>query len=207
MVSPPMTPPTILLAVAVVVVCAPMWGTLAFQVTAPPPSTSSWMSRSSTTTMTTMTTMTPPPMTRLFSSTEQEVNTDAWEEDSDPRSNVERFLDKKFPAFYQLLGKNDEVWKTLNTDSTSSTGYTLFAPNAQAFQNLGEKKRNQLEDPRNLEIAQKNWFVPCGPYRSCDQSTTSYRRLDCPQTQRWWTSTYYRVRNSNLGRRGTCRTE
>lgn len=155
MVSPPMTPPTILLAVAIVVVCAPVWGTLAFQVTAPPPSTSSWMSRSSTT-MTTMTTMTTPPMTRLFSSTEQEVNTDAWEEDSDPRSNVERFLDKKFPAFYQLLGKNDEVWKTLNTDSTeSSTGYTLFAPNAQAFQNLGEKKRNQLEDPRNLEIAQK----------------------------------------------------
>mmetsp|Transcript_9827 Transcript_9827/g.13845 ORF Transcript_9827/g.13845 Transcript_9827/m.13845 type:complete len:244 (+) Transcript_9827:94-825(+) len=128
--------------ILLVVLSAPALFASAFQV-APTPSL---ISRPSTLSAATTT------PTTLFS-TEQEVNTDAWEEDSDARSNVERFLDKKFPAFYNLLGKNDDVWKTLG--DAESSGYTLFAPNAKAFEDLGDKKLNQLDDPRNLEIAQK----------------------------------------------------
>jgi uncharacterized surface protein with fasciclin (FAS1) repeats len=51
-----------------------------------------------------------------------------------------------------LLSKNDDIFKTL---SDSSTGYTLFAPNEEAFQNLGDKKLKQLADIRNEETAQK----------------------------------------------------
>mmetsp|Transcript_13001 Transcript_13001/g.18404 ORF Transcript_13001/g.18404 Transcript_13001/m.18404 type:complete len:240 (+) Transcript_13001:95-814(+) len=122
-----------------VLLSAPTLFASAFQV-APP----SLISRSST-----VSTVSNTP-TVLFM--EQEVNTDTWEEDSDPRSNVERFLEKKFPAFYNLLGKNDNIWKTLED---SKEGYTLFAPSAKAFEDLGEKKLSQLEDPRNLETAQK----------------------------------------------------
>ena len=35
------------------------------------------------------------------------------------------------------------------------TGMTLFAPNTQAFENLGAKKLQQLEDERNQETAEK----------------------------------------------------
>lgn len=81
------------------------------------------------------------------SKTEQD---DDWET-AEGLKNIEKFLSKKFPDFYNLLCKNDSIWKTLD----ECPSYTLFAPNAQAFEALGEKKRLQLEDPRNLETAQK----------------------------------------------------
>jgi uncharacterized surface protein with fasciclin (FAS1) repeats len=68
-------------------------------------------------------------------------------------SNVEKFLQSKYPEFLALIGKNSQVMKTLRESNTE--GYTLFAPNTEAFANLGDKKRAQLQDPRNLETAEK----------------------------------------------------
>jgi uncharacterized surface protein with fasciclin (FAS1) repeats len=71
------------------------------------------------------------------------------ESSSKETRDIETFLRMKFPAFYSLLIKNENVWKQAGSSAT------FFAPNAQAFEALGEKKRKQLEDPRNLETAQK----------------------------------------------------
>eukprot|EP00543_Licmophora_paradoxa_P001095 CAMPEP_0202447632 /NCGR_PEP_ID=MMETSP1360-20130828/6407_1 /ASSEMBLY_ACC=CAM_ASM_000848 /TAXON_ID=515479 /ORGANISM="Licmophora paradoxa, Strain CCMP2313" /LENGTH=225 /DNA_ID=CAMNT_0049064821 /DNA_START=69 /DNA_END=743 /DNA_ORIENTATION=+ len=68
------------------------------------------------------------------------------------RSNVDKFLQLKYPDFYQLIVKNDELGKILQS---SDPVLTVFAPTAQAFQDLGEKKLQQLADPRNLETVQK----------------------------------------------------
>lgn len=76
-----------------------------------------------------------------------------WESTEEGRTNVELFLTKKFPSFYNLLCKEDNIWKTLNADCPN--GYTLFAPNEKAFEALGEKRLLQLADPRNLEAIQK----------------------------------------------------
>jgi len=66
---------------------------------------------------------------------------------------VESVLKDNYPEFHSLLSKNEGLFKTLDTDF--SDGYTIFAPNSQAFVDLSEKQRKQLEDPRNLETAQK----------------------------------------------------
>lgn len=66
------------------------------------------------------------------------------------RSDVDKFLELKYPAFYALIGKNEAIGKVLKSDVV-----TVFVPNAQAFENLGEKKLAQLGDPRNLEIVEK----------------------------------------------------
>ena len=65
---------------------------------------------------------------------------------------VEDFLQKQFPEFFQLLSKNEEVWKELKT---AEAGYTLFAPNSKAFSDLDKKKQDQLSDPRNDELVMK----------------------------------------------------
>lgn len=84
------------------------------------------------------------------SSSSDEKTTEGGNEESPQK--LELFLQQKFPSFYSLLRKNDEVFKTLGK---STTGYTLFAPNEQAFDNLGDKKLNQLADVRNEETAEK----------------------------------------------------
>jgi uncharacterized surface protein with fasciclin (FAS1) repeats len=86
--------------------------------------------------------------TSLRDATENQGETETAEE----KAKLETFMAKKFPAFHSLLLKDDSIYKGLKS---SSNGYTFFAPNAQAFEDLGEKKRVQLEDPRNLETAQK----------------------------------------------------
>ena len=71
---------------------------------------------------------------------------------AEDKTKLETFMATKFPVFHSLLSKDDTIYKGLRT---STNGYTFFAPNAQAFENLGEKKRTQLKDPRNLETVQK----------------------------------------------------
>jgi len=68
--------------------------------------------------------------------------------------SVETVLKDNYPAFHKLLIKNERIFDTLANDFGDS-GYTIFAPSDAAFEALGEKKRAQLEDPRNLETAQK----------------------------------------------------
>ena len=44
----------------------------------------------------------------------------------------------------------------------SDIGFTIFAPNEQAFADLGEKGRDQLEDVRNVEVSGKSAHVHAG---------------------------------------------
>lgn len=64
---------------------------------------------------------------------------------------VQTFLQENHPEFDQLVKKNEELWKKLSDSDT----FTIFAPTSAAFEALGEKKRNQLQDPRNGELAEK----------------------------------------------------
>mmetsp|Transcript_2614 Transcript_2614/g.3808 ORF Transcript_2614/g.3808 Transcript_2614/m.3808 type:complete len:214 (-) Transcript_2614:108-749(-) len=66
---------------------------------------------------------------------------------------LEEILAANYPQCMRLLlSKNEGIWKALRK---SNEGYTIFAPNAQAFVNLGEEKMEQLDDPRNLETVEK----------------------------------------------------
>jgi len=64
---------------------------------------------------------------------------------------VQTFLQDGHPEFDQLVRNNEELWKKLS----DSDSFTIFAPTSAAFEALGEKKRNQLKDPRNGELAEK----------------------------------------------------
>ena len=68
-------------------------------------------------------------------------------------SDIEDFLNEKYPAFMTVLSRNEKACKVLR--ESSSTGFTVFAPNDKAFVDLGETKVAQLADPRNTETAEK----------------------------------------------------
>jgi uncharacterized surface protein with fasciclin (FAS1) repeats len=70
---------------------------------------------------------------------------------------VRAFLQENYPYFYTILNLNDDVWKAIGEDDVEKgeVGYTIFAPNNDAFTKLGETKQSQLLDPRNLETTQK----------------------------------------------------
>mmetsp|Transcript_21122 Transcript_21122/g.29840 ORF Transcript_21122/g.29840 Transcript_21122/m.29840 type:complete len:218 (-) Transcript_21122:279-932(-) len=92
---------------------------------------------------------------RPMSKTKTTLFQQAPEEYADVTSTayLEEILAANYPQLMQLLlSKNDGIWKALRK---SNQGYTIFAPNAQAFADLGEKKVEQLADPRNLETAEK----------------------------------------------------
>lgn len=62
------------------------------------------------------------------------------------------FLQNTYPEYFSLLSKNKDVFKEVNG---YKTGSTFFAPNSQAFANLGEKKLSQMKDDRNTESVEK----------------------------------------------------
>lgn len=70
---------------------------------------------------------------------------------------IQSFLESNYPDFYRIVAKNEGVWKALG----DADSYSLFAPNAQAFESLGDRKRSQLEDPRNLETVEKVGLFHC----------------------------------------------
>lgn len=90
------------------------------------------------------------------------------------QSDLEVFVAKEFPAFYSLLMLNEGLWQII---AESETGYTLFAPSNTVFDNLGEKKLQQLKDSRNLETAQK-----MGLYHVVNDDAISAARL---RTEDW----------------------
>eukprot|EP00957_Ditylum_brightwellii_P115079 8776729-Ditylum_brightwellii.AAC.1 len=47
---------------------------------------------------------------------------------------------------------NEKVWKSVRA---AGAGCTIFAPNNAAFQNLGQKKLDQIADIRNSETVEK----------------------------------------------------
>jgi len=100
------------------------------------------------------------------------IRSDSQQEDD--RTEVERFVKKNYPEFHSLLSKNPTIW----TDaSKASNGYTFFAPNSKVFEALDDKKRRQINDPRNLETAQK-----MGAYHVITTEAVSSMRL---RTEDW----------------------
>eukprot|EP00537_Pseudo-nitzschia_pungens_P018060 CAMPEP_0172404278 /NCGR_PEP_ID=MMETSP1061-20121228/62493_1 /TAXON_ID=37318 /ORGANISM="Pseudo-nitzschia pungens, Strain cf. pungens" /LENGTH=233 /DNA_ID=CAMNT_0013138993 /DNA_START=59 /DNA_END=760 /DNA_ORIENTATION=- len=73
---------------------------------------------------------------------------EADSEEEDARPKLDTFLEKKYPDFYNLI--NEDMMKAMKQGAV-----TVFVPNAAAFEGLGDKKRSQLDDPRNLEIREK----------------------------------------------------
>jgi uncharacterized surface protein with fasciclin (FAS1) repeats len=67
------------------------------------------------------------------------------------RSNLDKFLSTKYPAFYTLLSLDDDILKLLQ----ESTSITVFCPVQKVFDGLDSKRLAQLADPRNLETVQK----------------------------------------------------
>lgn len=68
---------------------------------------------------------------------------------SNSASDVEEYLAKNYPSCSALLAKNGDAMKKI---IKADVGFTIFAPNEAAFSALGEKKRLQLEDIRNVEV-------------------------------------------------------
>lgn len=77
----------------------------------------------------------------------------------DTTSEVDALLKQDYPIFYNLvMCKNATVWKELNNaleDPDKPNGFTIFAPNDEAMENLGKKRLDQLLDDRNREAAEK----------------------------------------------------
>jgi uncharacterized surface protein with fasciclin (FAS1) repeats len=66
---------------------------------------------------------------------------------------VESFMSEKYPEFKALLMQNQTMWKSIQEAEVD--GCTIFCPTLAAIEALGEKKRKQLKDERNLETTQK----------------------------------------------------
>ena len=64
------------------------------------------------------------------------------------RPKLEAFLEKTYPSFFSFM--NDDMIKAIKQGSV-----TVFVPSEAAFDNLGDKKMSQINDPRNLEIREK----------------------------------------------------
>lgn len=70
----------------------------------------------------------------------------------DCAAEVEECLASNYPSASALFAKNGNTMKAI---VKSEDGFTIFAPNEAAFKDLGDKKRMQLEDVRNDEMAEK----------------------------------------------------
>ena len=92
-------------------------------------------------------------------------------EDTSGLSSIKQILKDEYPGMYLVWEQNDAVWKALNSDSASNE-FTLFAPNAQAIEALGEARQGQLLDPRNLETTEK-----IGAYHAILGDTVSAEEL------------------------------
>ena len=66
---------------------------------------------------------------------------------------LEAILSSNYPTFYDILKRNEDLWKKLKDPSVQS--YTVFCPSESAMRNLGDKKMVQLKDDRNYETTSK----------------------------------------------------
>ena len=69
------------------------------------------------------------------------------------RSEIDNFLLSYYPEYHYLISQNEDIWKEVRKSERS--GCTFFAPNAQVFEELGEKKQMQMKDDRNRESVEK----------------------------------------------------
>jgi len=68
----------------------------------------------------------------------------------DSATDVEEYLAANYPECSALFAKNADVMKKI---IKAEDGFTIFAPNSNAFAALGDKKRSQLDDIRNAEVS------------------------------------------------------
>jgi len=76
---------------------------------------------------------------------------------SQDMSGVEVLLGERYPSFYSLISTNNQIWKEFR----KVNGFTIFAPNEEAFESLGEKRQMQFRDERNLETVEKIGSFHC----------------------------------------------
>lgn len=114
---------------------------------------------------------------------EKENDGDDWQSEGGNENEtratiIEDFLKEKFPLFYtKIMSQNDEIWKILAENDDGSVGCTIFAPTNDAISNLGDKKLQQLDDPRNAETVTK-----MASYHFIELEAVSYQRL---KTEDW----------------------
>merc|ERR1719203_787889 len=104
-------------------------------------------------------------ITRLFETKDGETE----EKKTYDTRVMEMFLTQKYKAFMELLS-NQKIWEELKN---GEGGYTIFAPVNAAFDDLGESKLLQLNDPRNLETTEK-----IGRYHAIAEPVTSKEIFD-----------------------------
>jgi len=97
----------------------------------------------------------------------QSSEADSKEEE---QPKLDAFLKKKYPDFYNLV--NDDMVKAIKQGPV-----TVFVPNAAAFENLGQKKMSQIDDPRNLEIRER-----MGSYHMIPEESINAMKL---RTEDW----------------------
>jgi uncharacterized surface protein with fasciclin (FAS1) repeats len=84
-----------------------------------------------------------------------------------PGAELETYLKEQYPSFMAVLSPNEKAMKAL---MESESGFTIFCPNKEAFESLGEKKREQLEDIRNVETTDNigSYHIICEPVTATD---------------------------------------
>lgn len=99
---------------------------------------------------------------------------DKISEIADTITELDKFLGENYPLFHNVVKANEDIYQALKDTKKDVPrgGFTVFAPNADAFANLGEKKNSQLADPRNLEILEKT-----GAYHFVSIEAVSAERL------------------------------
>ena len=109
-------------------------------------------------------------ITRLYEAEEDTSENDEGTEKKTYDTRVmEMFLTQKYKAFMELLS-NQQIWEELQN---GEGGYTIFAPVNKVFDDLGEDKLRQLNDPRNLETTEK-----IGRYHAIPSPVTSKQIFD-----------------------------
>lgn len=91
-----------------------------------------------------------PPCSPLRSQTHLHSSESAPETES-----IEGFLQANYPLFETLLlSKIPNIYNTLK-ESDEGNGYTLFVPSNSVMENLDQKRKLQISDPRNAETTEK----------------------------------------------------
>jgi uncharacterized surface protein with fasciclin (FAS1) repeats len=80
----------------------------------------------------------------------ESANTNNEEEES-----IESYLKTNYPLFESTLIANIPNIYSILRESDASTGYTLFCANDKVMNDIDQKRKLQISDPRNAEITEK----------------------------------------------------
>ena len=75
--------------------------------------------------------------------------------DAPEGESIETFLQQNYPLFESLLlQKIPNIYSTLK-EADSSDGFTIFCPSNSVMENVDDKRKVQISDPRNDEVTEK----------------------------------------------------